>query len=397
MARRLEEATFVNCADRREIASKPVDPKLTSRVPVPRRIVQIVPLLPPPFEGLGGYALALARFFASSHGIPSAYVVGLPSWCGTTPGDVVAVAERSGEGLAEALAACSRLTGRGHEATAVVLHYVNYGYQKRGCPVWLLRGLARWREEAPGQRLVTVFHEVYAFGPPWRSSFWLSPVQRRLAARLARMSDGVVTPLSRYAGSLRRWRPGLPSRVLPVFSTVGEPETLMSYPERKPIMVTFGGPGSRERAYGPYRSQLDGACRALGIERLIDIGPAISSVPASVSGRPVESLGTLPAEEVSARLQEAQAGFLAYPPGFLGKSSVFAAYSAHGLPTVVAWDGDQATESVRRGVHYLTVWELAEDADSRSAHVAIQARAWYLEHSLRTQADVYSELLFGDA
>ena len=371
--------------------------KVHTAVPVPRGIVQIVPLLPPPLEGLGGYALALARAIASSHGIPSAYVVGLPSWRGTIPGDVVVVAERSGEGLAEALAACPRLTGRGREATAVVLHYVNYGYQKRGCPAWILRGLARWREEAPGRRLVTVFHELYAFGPPWRSSFWLSPVQRRLAARLALMSDGMVTPLNRYAGSLRRWRPDLPPRVLPVFSTVGEPETLMSCAEREPIMVTFGGPGLRERAYGQYRGQLETACRALGVERLIDIGPTISSVPSSVSGRPVELLGTLPAEDVSVRLQKARAGFMAYPPALLGKSTVFAAYAAHGLAPVVAWSRDQGNESARRGTHYLTAEELGVDAESRSARVAIQARSWYLEHSLRTQADVYSNLLFGDA
>jgi hypothetical protein len=120
-------------------------------------------------------------------------------------------------------------------------------------------------------------------------------------------------------------------------------------------------------------------------------------VPSRLDGLLVESLGTLPAEDVSAWLQTARAGFMAYPPAFLGKSTVFAAYAAHGLAPVVAWNRDQDAESARRATHFLTPRELVTDALSRGTGVASQARAWYQDHSLRKQADIYSDLLFGDA
>ena len=56
----------------------------------------------------------------------------------------------------------------------VLLHYANYAYQRRGCPARLVAGLEAWRRSGGG-RLVTVFHEVYAEGPPWRSSSGSAP------------------------------------------------------------------------------------------------------------------------------------------------------------------------------------------------------------------------------
>jgi len=63
----------------------------------------------------------------------------------------------------------------------------------------LVDGLQRWRTASINRLLVTMFHEVYATGPPWASSFWLSPLQRNLAARLAQMSDHCLTSRQGYA------------------------------------------------------------------------------------------------------------------------------------------------------------------------------------------------------
>ena len=49
-----------------------------------------------------------------------------------------------------------------------------------------------------------MFHEFHAMGPPWRSSFWLSPLQRRLATSLTRLSDGLVTSLELHRRILLR-------------------------------------------------------------------------------------------------------------------------------------------------------------------------------------------------
>ena len=259
-------------------------------------LIQIVPRLPPAPEGVGSYAAALAMELRERLGVESRFVTGDP-----TPG------------------------------STVLLHYANYGYQARGCPVSLVRALLRWKGSAAGGRLVTVFHEVYASGPPWRSSFWTSPVQRRLAAALTRASDGIVTSLELYAGLLTRLAPGVEVHVSPVFSTVGEPARVPPLRERRPAIVVFGGPGARGRAYGEGREALAAACRTWGIEEVLDIGPALSTPPQRLGTTPVRALGPLPASEVSRFLLGSFAGFLAYPPAFLPKSTIYAAYCAHGL------------------------------------------------------------------
>src|SRR4029077_20873061 len=195
------------------------------------RVLQIVPHLPPPYEGVGTYAAALA----GELGGETRFLVGDPAWQGGGNG-AAAVSARTAAAL---------LDGIGKEGT-VLLHYANYGYQRRGCPAWLVEGMERWRG-----RLVTVFHEVYASAPPWRSSFWLRPTQRRLAAALARRSDALATTLDLSARLPRPWTGGREIAVLPVFSTVGEPAAVPPFGERARRIVVFGGAGVRGRAYGP--------------------------------------------------------------------------------------------------------------------------------------------------
>ena len=305
-------------------------------------IVQVVPHLPPPFEGVGTYAAALAEALAKL-GIETRFLV----------------PDRTVQGL---------LRGIG-DAETVLLHYAGYGYQRRGCPSWLAEGLAKWRG-----RLVTVFHEVWASGPPWRSSFWLLPVQRRIAATLARRSTALATTLEIYGEMLRPWASDI--AVMPVFSTVGEPVLVPGYGERARRIVVFGGAGVRARTWGPFLPDLARTVRELGAEEVVDVGPAVD-VPDRVEGVPVRSLGVLPPAEVSGLLLESAAGFLAYPPGFLPKSTIFAAYCAHGVLPVCAWHG---------GRH---LWTGEGDPQT----LAMVARAWYADHALERQAERFRGLL----
>ncbi len=269
----------------------------------------------------------------------------------------------------------------------ILLHYANYGYARRGCPAGLVAGLERWRAARAGGRLVTVFHEVYASGPPWRSSFWLNPWQRRLAARLAALSDRVLTPLGLYAGLLGRLAPGVRVAVLPVFSTVGEPAEMPEAGGRPPALAVFGGAGVRGRAYGEWRPSLAAACRELGIEEILDVGPD-AGAPGSLDGLPVRRLGVLPEAAAGAALLAARAGFLAYPPRFLAKSTIFAAYCAHGLLPVCAWKREEG------GGEAPPFWRPSDAGEPRG--VAAAALAWYRGHSLARQAEIYRGLLAGD-
>lgn len=339
-------------------------------------LIQIVPRLPPPDEGVGNYALALAAVLRDRLGIETRFVVGDPAWPGSPQlgGAAAKVAARRAEDLAKLLDQPLL------DQQTVVLHYAGYGYQKRGCPAWLVEGLRLWQRNG-GRRLITIFHEVYAGGPPWRSSFWTSPLQRRLAALLAGRSATMVTSLDLYRRLLLPWAGGREInreiRVLPVFSTVGEPAAVPPYAARAPRMAVFGGSGVRARAYGGHRRALASACRALGIEEILDIGPPVAEPLDSVGGIPVRRLGVLPAAEVSARLLDARAGFAAYPPAFLPKSTIHAAYCAHGVLPVCAWQGEI---------------DLPESSAAAAASAA-EAHAWYAEHSLPRQAAVWQELL----
>jgi hypothetical protein len=335
------------------------------------RIIQIVPHLPPPYEGLGGNALALAGGLAEHFGVASSFVAArtLPA---RRAADLIAALEAAGD--------------------RVILHYAGYGYQRRGCPVWLVRGVLGWRRRGTGRRLITLFHEVAASGPPWRSSFWLRPLQRRLAAALSRGSDGLVTPLPLYAGLLRRWAAGREVTVLPVVSNVGEPAAVPPLGERERRIVVFGGSGVRQRAYGPYLPVLAEAVRILGATEVLDVGSPLP-LPATAGGVPVRALGALPAAEVSGLLLGSAAGFMVYPPTFLSKSGIFAAYCAHGTLPVCASDGRQSGDGAPSpGRHY---WDGSAASAGDFQAVADAARAWYLEHSGERQAETFRRLVFG--
>ncbi|HEY3569719.1 MAG TPA: glycosyltransferase family 1 protein [Thermoanaerobaculia bacterium] len=316
-------------------------------------LLQIVPRLPPPEEGVGSYALCLERALAG-HGISTRFL--------TAEGGLIPSLEES-------------------EEEALLLHYANYGYQRRGCPFWMPGALRRWRRRG-GRRLVTVFHEVYATGPPWRSSFWTQPFQQRIAAAVARASDALVTSLDLYVHRIGPAAAPGKTSVTPVFSTVGEPPEVPPLSARARRMVLFGGRGARGRAYGEARRDLVEACRSLGVEEIADVGPPLEGTEETVDGIPIRRLGVLPAAEVGRLLLGSLAGFVAYPAYFLPKSSIFAAYCAHGVLPVQAW----RRRSPAGGP--APVWSGGDPQETAAA-----ARAWYRGHSLERQAERFRELL----
>jgi hypothetical protein len=340
-------------------------------------VVQIVPQLPPPHEGVGSFALTLAEALTARHGIASRFL----------EGSALKVSGATSGALLDALAAV--------EAATVLLHYANYGYEARGCPAWLISGLAQWKARSRG-RLVTIFHEVHAMGPPWRSSFWLSPVQRRLAASLARSSDGMVTSMQYYRRILHQWVPGREIHVLPVFSTVGEAPAAAPLAERARRLVLFGGPGNRAQAYRKLRAEIVRTCRALDIEEICDAGPESAgerTPPADFPVR-VRRLGPLPGAEVSTLLAGSLAGFIGYPVPFLPKSTIFAAYCAHGVLPVCAWPWPR--RNVNRPEPEPPFWRPGRDAGgslSQCQETADRARGWYAGHDLEHHAALYRGLL----
>jgi hypothetical protein len=351
-------------------------------------IIQIVPYLPPAVSGVGDYALLLANELRRSHNIRTSFIVcdseyeAAPE---TSAFTVTKVSTHSVGGFTK------HLQEIGDKGATVLLHYVGYGYQKRGAPLWLVKGLEAWRSDSCRRRLITMFHELFAFGPPWRSSFWISPLQRWLVARLARISDSCVTNIRRYARNLESWRHPDSGcvEVLPVFSNVEESEVWAS--NRRNEMVIFGSRGWREAAYTNSIADLIKVCRLLDIRRIHDIGPPLSTrieLPINI-----EWHGILSPPVVKEIMQNAMVGFFTYPTPFLGKSGIFAAYASHGLVPITGDENDEANEDhLQLNNHFFTYSALESNKTAMSC-VGEQVHRWYAKHRLAVQAQRYAAML----
>ncbi len=352
-------------------------------------ILQIVPRLPPQIDGLGDYAVELGTALTAEHGFIVDYLVTDPAW--RTDGSLPRVRALS---MPTASALVAHLTAAAAGGPLVVLlHYVGYAYHARGCPRWLLDGLSTWHHGAslPQQRLVVMFHELFASGPPWSSAFWLSPYQRHLTSRLARMADALFTNSERYARWLARLRPEVRNATWPVLSNIGELHDLAHHDRRERALVVFGRAVNRAQIYRDNHAQLTALCAALGIERLHDVGPHVDDdVLRGVAGIAISKHGPLTKRDASALLARCTAGFINNGNGALGKSGVFAAFCSHGV-TPVTCKRYPDEDGLVGGVHYLGLHDRIDEATaSRVAHAA---HAWYGGHSRRALAAGVAKLI----
>jgi hypothetical protein len=235
------------------------------------------------------------------------------------------------------------------------------------------------------RRLVTMFHELYAFGPPWRSSFWTSPVQRWIAKRLADVSDCCYTSKIMYAKMLRQLSfCHRQIRVFPIFSTIGESKNILPLQQRKRQMLIFGTPGWRRKIYTEHIEALSRACRSLRVERIVDVG---ESHGIKLNFMPVIETGRQPASEVRRLLSESMAGFMTYFDDSLAKSSIFAAYCAHGVLPILACRGASEADGITQGGEYLSALDMPETTnDTEMQAVADNAQLWYRKHSIEKTA-----------
>lgn len=356
-------------------------------------IIQIVPRLPPSVDGLGDYALSLAFQMRQDFGIETHFIVGDQKWVGDAHIEGFNISQVP---MQSANILLSLLQLNHCSDATVLLHYVNYGYAKRGCPIWLVEGLQRWRNTTVKGSLITMFHEVYAYGfPPWTSSFWLSPLQKKLAGSLAQLSDRGFTNRKDYGKLLYKLSQGKHSQIytLPVFSTVGEPKQVLPLAKRSKKIVIFGGYAMRRNVYQNSSTELLHACQLLEIEEIIDIGPPTQLTLSTIGRIPIIEMGQMPAPTISKILLNSIAGFFDYIPGYLAKSSIFAAYCSHGMLPISARYNPSLPDGIEAGKQY---WIPSPEKSSIGLILELQAIAnyahsWYQEHQLSVQAKLFAE------
>jgi hypothetical protein len=355
-------------------------------------LVTLVPRLPPAIDGVGDYAFKLASQLREEFGVTTRFIVADPTWHRndeTASWSIAALPERSASALVAALA----------DATTVMLHYVPHGYAPKACPRWLVEGLEYWHAKTPNARLTTMFHELYALDwhRPWSSDFYLSPVQQRLAVRVARLSDAALTSTAPYRLRLRQLSGGKHRNVpvLPVFSNVGEVSHEQRLSDRQPRLVIFGQRHSKRLIYEQSGPLLRLVCQTLGIAEIWDIGPTTGIAPSNLGGVPITELGLLSEAEIGDRLTQAMAGFLNYDPRRLGKSGIFAAYCAYGLLPINQRRIVHPVDGLVAGLNYW-VPTVATEHQELSA-IAQQAQTWYQSHSLAAQAKAFIQCLSSDS
>ncbi|KPQ33600.1 MAG: hypothetical protein HLUCCA11_17850 [Phormidesmis priestleyi Ana] len=348
-------------------------------------IIQIIPNFPPQISGVGDYACCLAQQMRQEFAIQTHFIVGDPSWSGPSDLDGFPVSRldrRSATALQTLL--------NQQPDSIVFLHYVGYGYAKRGCPSWLINGLQHWQQYTPDVSLITMFHEVYAAGcPPWTSAFWVFPLQKYLSARLAHLSDSLLTSKHLYAKILHNLAPQHHSiSVLPIFSTVGEPNEPPLLNNRRKQLIIFGGATNRYQVYQSAMPILSQVCQLLKIEAIIDIGPELMSIPETVSDVPVIAMGQLTAAKISQLLLQSTVGLLSYNPDYLAKSTILAAYCAHGLLSINCKHSTTEVDGLIPGIHYLVASNLDDGqvSDAEMQAIANNAHNWYQDHTLSAHA-----------
>lgn len=357
-------------------------------------VTSLVTRLPPAIDGVGDYALNLAIHLKKYFNIETHFIVGDQNCKYATQIEGFAVSQVRDCSTKNLLTV---LQNEHFLSTTILLHYVNYGYAKRGCPVWLVDGLQSWQAKNSNRSLVTMFHETFASGPPWTSSFWLSPLQKNLAARLVKMSDHCLTNRENYAKVLSQLSLGQKTQIpsLPVFSNIGEPEQILPLAERNKCLVIFGSPSSRRRVYQESFAELERTCQLLEIEEILDIGTSTNLTLSTVNKLPVVELGHRSASEISHALLNSLVGFFDYNPEYLAKSGIFAAYCAHGVLPVSDRSSALSVDGLEAGKHY---WVPEEQSTGLNELVELQAIAnnaytWYQNHNLDVQCKTFAALL----
>lgn len=313
------------------------------------------------------------------------------------PGGVYDFAVKLGDRLQAPVVELSSMTDTsGWSGDLMLLHFSGYGFQKRGVPMWLNPEIRSLRKRF--RVFGVIFHELYASGPPWGSAFWLSGVQRRIAHKLLLQADFWFTNREGAAEWLTRNSPSVPHATMPVFSNVGEPESIDAggrNPTRERTMVVFGSNSMRMQVYAWNDGEIFKVAQRQGL-RIHDIGPTIQDAALSqrMAREGVVVQGRLPAEQVSAAMLRAEYGALVYPPDYAAKSGIFAAYAAHGVCPVMLWKNGTVRDGFQPGGNYIDGFDalLGGKSELNARVIGQAARQWYEPHSIEAQVATLKKL-----
>jgi hypothetical protein len=364
-------------------------------------VLQIVPT-PPHLghmgpSGIGDYALLLAEQMQKDYGVTTHFLffclkdladVKFDSAVNGFP--VTGLSAHSCEAFASALP-------KGIDA--IILHLCQYPYFNTnlrgtfgfGTPFWLPKAL----ETAINLyqlKLIVMFDELPKLY--WRQTYvfnLLNPIHAIVSRQIAEIASGILTDNYRNKEILLNWTKK-PVAIAPVFSTIGEIDRIPLLSGRRSRMVIFGG--SRSRIYNSQNAvdRLTRACNALGIKEIYDIGLSLDlKNKYNFENITFIEKGYLSPEDTQGLLLTSIAGCLDYTPfpGELAKSSVFAAYCAHGIVPISTQYNPSEGDGIYMNQHYLNLDDLKPLSLSELQAISDNVQSWYQPRSLKSVAKMF--------
>jgi hypothetical protein len=355
-------------------------------------VISIVPRLPPAVDGVGDYALCLARQLRTDYGVETQFIVGDPDWDGPSVLEefqVRRIEDRSADSLRSTFSDLKQ-----DSQTAILVHLSGYGYERWSLYNWLVDGLEKLHVLDDKIHIVTMFHEVYnTYQSILSHSTWVRFLQKKLASRLMRLSNSCVTNSDLYRKMMSELVPSYGSdiTVAPVPSSIGELLEINAIKDRNKYLVVFGQGGTRRRVYTESRRDLEETCVKLGIEKVIDIGPPILIPKLEIE---VLQLGKIDSKDVSQILSTSFCAAMSYHPGniSLAKSSIWAAYCSHGLLPISFGKRTYASDGLIPGDNYWTP-SVAKNNVIDLQIIASKSNQWYKNHDLSSQSILFYKIL----
>jgi len=344
-----------------------------------KTVLQIVPRVPGGLDGVGDYALTLAAKLRDQFGCRTVFA---------TPDASSSTSVRDFE-----VRPLDRICDPIHEFDRILLHYVNYGYQKRGVPFGLLSIVRRTRRQHRG-KLLTIFHELYASGPPSSSAFWLQPIQIHLTKSVARLSDECIVSSENFQQELLRLAPNARIHLHPTPSGLEEPTlSRQQIVHRDPHRwVVIGGTVLSERSLRSFARAIQWIPQSVAPRTLFVLGGNENPVTQSLlSELRIESdyRPRIAAADASEILETCSFAWFDYfrrsdvETSVILKSSAFAAACAHGVIPVLPHRGTPISiDSNRLAGPFFVEPNAREIPDELNrAEVAQKIYDWYRHHA----------------
>jgi hypothetical protein len=343
-------------------------------------LLQIVPRVPGGIDGVGDYSLTVAEKLRAKFRCDTLFATFKTS---------------SGENAAgfEVVPLESLISDAARKYEHTLLHYVNYGFQKRGVPFRLLSILRELRRQHHG-KLITIFHELYASGRPWSSAFWLQSLQIQLAKSVGRLSDACIVSSDNFLSEVKRLVPTAPVELHPVPSGLGEPSLSPNQiADRDPHRwAIVGGTGLAERSLRSFRQLLGRIPESIAPRKLLVLGGIDNLSTRSLLGDlTLESdyRPRIPAADASEILRTCSFAWFNYfhrpdvETSVILKSSAFAAACAHAVIPVFPHRGSAVSlDGDRLPGPFFIESDRCEIPDAQvRPQIAADIYAWYQRHA----------------